>query len=193
MKIGIIGGSFDPVHNGHIETALFCKDAFHLAQLVFLPLGDAPHKKEMAPGQLRLKMLEAAVAGLKDCLVSRLELERQGKTYTYDTMRWLKEHTAAQYFYIIGADTLNTLHTWYRAPDVFALTEFIVAGRAGQDMAKGAARVQAMGAKLHFADFEGPDISSTEIKRRIRQKESIAGLVPAGVAEIIKQYGLYAD
>ena len=82
MKIGIIGGSFDPVHKGHIEMALFCRKKFELDQLMFLPLGDAPHKKKIAPKELRLKMLEVALSGLEGCFISQLELERSGKTYT---------------------------------------------------------------------------------------------------------------
>lgn len=193
MKTGILGGSFDPVHNGHIETALFCKSAFQLDRLMFLPLGDAPHKKKMAPKQIRLQMLEAALEGMEGCCISRLELERAGKTYTYDTVKWLCEHTEGQYFYIIGADTVNTMHTWYRAPEVFATIEFIVAGRAGVDIAQGTARVREMGAKLHFADFVGPDISSTEIKQRIRRGLGIDAMVPPGVLEIIDKYELYRD
>lgn len=193
MKTGILGGSFDPVHNGHIETALFCKKEFRLDQVIFLPLGDAPHKNKMAPKKMRLRMLETALEGIEDCSVSRIELEREGKTYTYDTVKWLREHTEGQYFYIIGADTVNTMHTWYRAPEVFAVIEFIVAGRIGVDITQGIARVQAMGAKLHFADYVGPDISSTEIKQRIRRGMSIDKMVPPGVSEIIKKYELYQN
>ncbi len=193
MKIGIIGGSFDPVHKGHIEMALFCRKKFELDQLMFLPLGDAPHKKKIAPKELRLKMLEVALSGLEGCFISQLELERSGKTYTYDTMRWLREHTDAEYFYIIGGDTVNTMHTWYRASDVFLLTEFIVVDRKGVDITEGLIRVQKMGAKLHLAEYTAPDISSTEIKERVRAGKSIKGMVPAGVLEIIQKYELYRD
>ena len=193
MKTGIFGGSFDPVHNGHIKTALFCKKAFQLDQVMFLPLGDAPHKNKVAPKQMRLKMLQAALEGKENCRVSRIELDREGKTYTYDTVKWLQKHTEGKYFYIIGADTVNTMHTWYRAQEVFSMIEFIVAGRTGVDITQGIARVQAMGAKLHFADFVGPDISSTAIKQRIRQGLRIDAMVPPGVLEMIKKYELYQD
>ncbi len=191
MKIGILGGSFDPLHNGHIEMASFCKQKFNLDKIMFLPLGDPPHKNNITDKELRIKMLNGAI---KDTtfFVSRIEVDRTGKTYTFDTIKWLRENTNDNYFYIIGGDTLNTLHKWYNVKELFKILEFIVVDRPDSDRSN-AKKLEKIGAKLHFADHLGLEISSTDIRNKVKNGEDISGLVPPNVKEIIEKYELYQD
>lgn len=192
MKIGILGGSFDPVHNGHIEMAVFCKEKFNLDKIMLLPLGDPPHKNNITQKEIRLKMLEASIKDISDFYISRLEIDRPGKTYTFDTIKWLKENTDDQYFYIIGGDTVSTLHKWYNAQNLFKILEFIVVDRTDFDN-KERSIAEILGAKLYLTHHSGLDVSSTEIRNRVKNGEDIKTLVSPNVEEIIKEYGLYKD
>lgn len=193
MKTGIMGGTFDPVHLGHIEMAEFCKKEFSLDKIMFLPLGDAPHKKNVTDKNIRLEMLFSALDGKKDFFVSTLETDRVGKTYTYDTLKILTEEKNAEYSYIIGADTAEVLLTWFRAQDVFKMTDFIVVGRHDCVLGSGALQAEKAGATFRFANHTGLDISSTEIRQKVANGENIEKLVGKKVFEVIKKYGLYTD
>ncbi len=193
MKIGIMGGTFDPVHLGHTEMAAFCKNEFGLDKIMFLPLGDAPHKKDVTDKNIRLKMLYAATKNNPDFFVSTVETDRKGKTYSFDTLTYLKENTDGEYFFIIGEDTAEVLMSWHRAEEVFQMVEFIVVGRTGFNNARGVKDAQNHGAKLHFANHTGLDISSSEIREKVKSGQSAEKFVDKGVWEIIKTYGLYKN
>lgn len=191
MKIGILGGSFDPVHLAHIDMAEKCMAEFDLDKIMFLPSSDPPHKKNITKKEIRIEMLEKALEKFPQFYLSTLETERAGKTYTFDTALWLKENTKDQYFYIIGGDSLNTLHSWYRAEELFKLIEFIVVDR--QHVEEDGTLAEKMGAKIHFSKHTGLDISSTEVRNKVLKNQSIKDLVPSGVMEIIEKYGLYKN
>ena len=193
MKIGIMGGTFDPVHRGHLEMALYCQKQFQLDRIMFLPVGDAPHKPSVTGKELRLKMLEAAVRDLPDCFVSRLETDRPGKTYTFDSLTWLRKNTPHEYFYIVGGDTVNTLHTWFRARDVFSMTTFLAVARPHVDMTEGLALARSLGARVLVTEHEGLDSSSTAVRENVRAGKSIRELIPEGVEEVIRTHGLYQN
>jgi nicotinate-nucleotide adenylyltransferase len=193
MKVGILGGSFDPVHNGHIELALYVKSAYKLDKIMFLPLGDPPHKTLRSNKEIRVKMLKEALKNVDDCFVSTLEVERQGTTYTFDTVSWLKANTDDEYYYIIGGDTVDTLHKWHRAEELFKIINFIVIDRLNIDETEGIKRVKQMGAKLYIADHTGLDISSTQVRDYVKNGKNIDELVPYQVKEIIVQHGLYKN
>lgn len=193
MKIGIMGGTFDPIHFGHMEMAAFCKKMFGLDKIMFLPLGDAPHKKNVTDKNVRLKMLCAATKNNPDFFVSTIETDRIGKTYSFDTLTYLKENTGDEYYFIIGEDTAETLVSWYRAEDVFQMVEFIVVGRNGFNDACGVKNAQNHGAKLHFANHTGLNISSSEVRERVKSGQSAEDLVGKDVWGIIKEYGLYRN
>lgn len=188
-----MGGTFDPVHLGHTEMAAFCKSEFGLDKIMFLPLGDAPHKKGVTDKSIRLKMLYAATENNPDFFVSTLETDRKGKTYSFDTLTYLKENTDDEYFFIIGEDTAEVLMSWYRAEDVFKMVEFIVVGRKGFDNARGVQDARNHGANLHFANHTGLDISSSEVREKVKNGQSAEKLVGKDVWGIIKEYGLYRD
>ena len=191
MKIGILGGSFDPIHNGHMDMAEYCKVEFGLDKIMFLPLGDPPHKKNITDKEIRIKMIEKAIENNKDFFISRIEADREGKTYTFDTISFLKETTGDEYLFIIGGDSVSTLHKWYRAEELFKIAEFIVVDRCHVDEKEGVERAKKMGAKLHISVHTGLDISSTEVRGKVKEGYDIKADVPEGVAEIIDEYGLY--
>ncbi len=192
MKIGILGGSFDPVHNGHIDMASFCKEKFNLDKIMFLPLGDPPHKNNITDKNIRIQMLEASIKDNKDFFISRIEVDRAGKTYTFDTIKWLIENTDDEYYYIIGGDTVNTLHKWYNVVELFKILKFIVVDRSNTD-ALNVEELTNMGAKLYFANHTGLDVSSTMIRDCIKNNKDIDGLVSDGVKELILKYELYKN
>ncbi len=193
MKIGIMGGTFDPIHNGHIEMAEFCKKKFSLDKIMFLPVGDAPHKKNVSDKNIRIEMIKSAIEYNDDFFLSTVETDRVGKTYSFDTLKYLKETTADDYFFIIGGDTVNTLDTWYRYTDVLKMTEFIVVLREQSDISQKAEMLEKQGAIFHFADHTGLNISSTEIREKVRNGISVKDETGEKVVEIIEKYGLYKN
>ncbi len=192
MKTGIIGGSFDPVHCGHIRIAEYFKNT-DIDRIMFMPLGVAPYKTSLTDKELRIEMLEQAIKDMPYCSVSRLEADKAGKTYTYDTLLYLRQNTDDDYVFIIGADKLSTLGKWYRAQEIFRLAEFEVIPRKGCETCENLRELIKMGAKLHFAEFRGNDISSTLIRERVRRGESISGLVAPEVERIIREHKLYQN
>ncbi|MBR2861512.1 MAG: nicotinate-nucleotide adenylyltransferase [Clostridia bacterium] len=193
MKIGIMGGTFDPIHFGHKEMARFCLEEFKLDKIMFLPLGDAPHKDKVTNKEVRFEMLNAALKGQDDFFVSRIELDRIGKTYTFDTLNFLKENTTDEYYFIIGGDTVNTLHKWYRVDDVLKMVEFIVVLRENADIKESIIELQSRGGRFKLTNHMGLEISSTEIKRRVKNNENIDNLVDDSVRKIIEKNGLYKN
>ena len=190
MKIGIMGGSFDPVHIGHIDMAQKCMEEFLLDKIMFLPLGDPPHKKNITDKEIRIEMLSSAIKDFENFFLSRMEVDRVGKTYTYDTATVLKQ-SGDEYFFIIGGDSLNNLHKWYKAKELFKIMKFIVVDR--QHIDEDGTQAEKMGAELYYSKYTGLDISSTDIRDRVKKNQSVDTLVPQNVLEIIKKYGLYKN
>ncbi len=187
-NIGIYGGSFDPVHHGHLILARDAVEQLGLARLVFVPAAISPHKLARAPGapgEWRLRMLEAAVAGEERFAVDGRELHRAGPSYTIDTIQALRaeapEDTA--FFYLIGEDNVPLLHTWHRIGELRALVRFVVCRRPGPTPASDAGEFPVLSRWV--------DISSTEIRNRVASGRQIRYLVPEAVAAIITAQQLY--
>ena len=196
QRIGLMGGSFNPVHLGHVNLARAALEARCVDSVLFLPTGNPPHKRSGLADKLdRLAMVELAVAGEADMGVCREEVDREGVIYTVDTLGILREKMPECAFsYIIGADSLQALHTWKRPQELIALCRFLVVMRPGEDVEKTLEAAQfwrARGAEIDFLDAPLMDISSTEIRRRIAAGEGIDDLVPAGAAAYIRTHGLY--
>lgn len=191
MKIGILGGSFNPPHNGHVYIAREVKRRFSLDRVLFMVAGDPPHKSIAfgVSAKERLELTRAALMGEEGLAACDYEICRGGVSYMADTLMGLYNGVDELYL-IVGADMLETLHQWHRPETIFALADIIAVGRpaipgeyeAAQELIKG------YGARIHMAGFDGPDISSTAIRRRVYEGEGIAKLVPHNVAERI-----YAD
>lgn len=196
MRLGIMGGTFDPIHLGHLHVARVALREAALDSVLFLPDGDPPHKQPGASGADRLKMTQLAIKQDPAFWVSDMELRRPGRTYTVDTlMALLKEDPARELHYLIGADTLFQFPSWKTAHKVATLCSMLVVPRPGTDLDE----VRWFMRKL-FADFglqssllsqPGPDISSTQIRERVKAGEDISALVSRAVALYIAENGLY--
>lgn len=194
MRIGIMGGTLDPVHSGHIQIAQAAMQALKLERIMLLPAGDPPHKLHPTLKTDRLNMARLAAQDVPGMYVSDMEIERKGRTYTVDTLKELRQtRPDVDWFYIIGADTLDVLDTWRNFHEVAKLCEFAVVGRADEAVSERRMReLEAQyGASFCPLDFCGPEISSTEIRRRAAAGEDFSGLVPQSVKDYILEHGLY--
>lgn len=199
MRIGIFGGTFDPIHKGHIDVASAVLTAAGLDRLVFMPTGDPPHKvhRSVTPGALRLQMVRAAIkeVGNAQFSVSDMEIRRKGYTYTVDTLRALTEQAPeTEYLWIIGADVLADLKHWKDYHQVFRLCSFIAMYRPGYSRAHFETEYEELtrlGARIQFVEVPAVDVSSTEIREACSSGTVPANWVPGAVAAIIRACGLY--
>ena len=196
QKIGVFGGSFNPIHRGHIAMALRALDAFSLQEMLLLPTGNPPHKREgLADKRDRLEMVRLAAledARLKAC---DLEVTRDGVIYTVDTLHILRKRMPdASLYYLIGADTLLDLHTWRHVDEVLSLTRFIVCGRPGYGSKEVISCMDTMrqrGAAMFWLDMPALDISATMVRALAAQKGPLEKAVTARVAAYIRNHALY--
>ena len=195
--LGILGGTFDPVHMGHLHMAEAVYERMQLEQIMFIPAYVAPHKVglDFAPAEERFRMTQLAVEPYSQFIVSDIELRRSGVSYTIDTVRELSQiYADRELYFIIGADSVVQLHTWNNIYDLLELATFVAAGRPGYEgvMEQVVATLGAEAAKrIVLLDTPEYDISSTDIRTRIRSGQSLAGLVPSVVEEYIHSHGLY--
>ena len=194
-RIGIMGGAFDPIHQGHIRMAQCALESQRLDRVLMLPSGNPPHKQGITPGVDRYRMVCAACAevpGLEPC---REEIDRSGVIYTVDTLSILQEkYPRAELFYIIGADTLMELHKWRQAEKVLTMCTFLVCPRSSrhtpQQLTEERRRLAAMGGRFILLDMDVIDVSSTGVRQAIRDGESTPEL-PVTVREYARIAGLY--
>jgi len=196
QRIGLMGGSFNPIHHGHVNLARAALDEGCAERVLFLPTGNPPHKKSGLADKLdRLAMVRLAIEGEADMDVCREEVDREGVIYTVDTLGILKERMPdADFSYIIGADSLRALHTWKRPEALITLCRFLVVMRPGEgesETLEAAQLWRSRGAEIAFLRMAPMDISSTEIRRRVAAGEPVGDLVPDGVAAYIRAHGSY--
>ena len=197
-KIGLLGGTFNPIHNGHISMAYIVLYEFLLGKIVFLPSCNPPHKKDelIAPQQLRVDMIRLAIEDEPRFCLSSAEIDRGGITYTVDTLEMLsRTNKDAEYYYIIGADTLFEIESWRNFERVIRLTNFLCVLRPGQDDIKvqqyAASLNGRYGHKIYISDERGLDISSSLIRQLVADGRPYLGLVPSKVACYIEQNHVY--
>ena len=197
-KIGLLGGTFNPIHNGHISMAYIVLYEFLLGKVIFLPSGNPPHKTDeyIAPAEVRLDMIRLAIENEPRFDVSRTEINRGGMTYTVDTLSMLaRTNNDAQYYYIIGADTLFELPTWRDFERVIRLTRFLCVMRPGQNDIRVRQYADSLnsryGHRIYIADERGPDISSSHIRALAESGCACTDLVPVNVAQYITQNRVY--
>ena len=197
-KIGIIGGTFDPVHNGHLKAAEIVFEQMDLDELIFIPAYVAPHKVdiETAPSQDRLNMVKLAISNNKNFKCSDIEIKRKGISYTYDTLKSLKETSFAEdeLFFVIGMDSFLELNTWKNLLGILSLATLIVATRPGFEEAVEEASKSISENKnnrIKYLNAPGLGISSTEIRDKIQNNDSLEEALPNSVIKYIKEHGLY--
>ena len=196
-SLGILGGTFDPIHMGHLRMAEHVFQRMELEQIIFIPAYVPPHKlgQDFAPAAYRYAMTELAVADNPHFIVSDMEIKRTGVSYTIDTIRELhRQYADKELHFIIGADSVAQLHTWHNIEEMLEMTTFVAVWRPGYEGAM-EELVRHLGQRARervlLLDTPVYDISSTEIRTRIREGRSLAGLVPGSVEKYIFEHGLY--
>jgi nicotinate-nucleotide adenylyltransferase len=199
-RIGLLGGTFNPVHTGHLILAQDAREACGLDEVWLMPCAQPAHKPGhlLAPAAMRAAMVERAIAADEHLCLSCMELEREGISYAVDTVRQLRaEHPAVAWSFIIGADTLPELVSWRQIEELLTLCAFVTMARPGQPPPA------ALRDRIRLPDpwpdrlvegiFPGHlvDISSSEVRKRVAEGRSIRYLVPDGVADYIRDQGLY--
>ena len=199
-RIGVMGGTFDPIHLAHLVIAEEARTRFQLDEVLFVPSGNPPHKEEGGRLHPESRYLMAVIATAPNprFRVSRMEIERPGLSYTVDTMREMRRAygESSEVFFIAGADAVLEISSWKEPEKLLREAAFIVAPRPGHDLEalRKALPVAAEGEALPrvlLMDIPALDISSTDIRARVREGRSISYLVPAGVAAFIEKNGFY--
>ena len=189
MRLGIYGGTFDPIHLGHLLVAQAAVEELGLERLFFIPAAQSPFKPENkpAPNAVRLQLLRLALAGKTKCEIDDQEIRRGGISYTVDTLRvYAKKNPGAELFYLVGADNVPKLNEWREPAELARLAEFVAIPRPG-----GAAAIfppPFRGRRLRGFPFA---VSSSEIRARVKAGLPVENLVPAAVAEAIRAAKLY--
>jgi len=190
-----MGGTFNPIHTGHLVTADEARHAFDLDEIVFVPAG-RPWQKDradVAPAEDRYLMTVIATASDPSFRVSRIELDREGPTYTLDTMRLLRdEEPDAEFLFITGADAILQILTWKDPAAILRETRFIAATRPGYDLDRLEKELpEDLEDRVSVMEIPALSISSTDVRRRAREGRPLTYLVPPGVAAYIRKAGLY--
>jgi nicotinate-nucleotide adenylyltransferase len=185
-----MGGTFDPIHHGHLVAASESASVFGLDQVVFVPTGQPSHKHgpSVAPGEHRYLMTVIATASNPRFTVSRVDIDRAGPTYTVDTLRDLRtQFPEAEFFFITGADAMGEILAWKNASELFGLAHFVGVTRPGHVLdAQGLPR-----GNVSLLEVPALAISSTDVRRRAAARLPIWYLVPDGVVQYITKYRLY--
>jgi len=189
-----MGGTFDPIHHGHLVAAEEARWQFGLDSVVFVPTGQ-PWQKPfgVTPAEDRYQMTLIATASNPAFTVSRLEIDHEGPTYTVDTLRRLRDQQDedTRLFFITGADAVLQILTWKEPDQVLALAEFIAATRPSFDLDRLVNQVPGAAGRVHRMDIPALAISSSDIRARVARGAPIQYLVPDGVARYIHQHALY--
>ena len=198
MRIGIYGGTFDPVHLGHLLLAETCREQCRLDRVIFIPAGVPPHKqgRELTAGSLRAEMLEFAIAGYAEFSVDRTEIKRCGPSYTVETLRGLRqEYAHDELFFLMGADSLAEFSLWKEPREIAALASLIVVNRGTQPPPELEALVPLLGAdsvaRIQRVTMPGIEISASDIRRRAHAGLSLRYLVPRAVERFIIEHKVY--
>ena len=199
VNIGIMGGTFDPVHNGHIAVATEAKKRLDLGCVIFVPAGRPWLKSErpVTPAEHRFEMVRLAIAPYTDFRISAIEVDRAGPSYTIDTIAEVRAELESgdEFFFIMGWDSLAQLPKWHQATRLVELCRLVAVPRPGYslpDMKALEAEIPGISDRVVLLDKPEIDISATEIRERVARGQPISHLVPEDVERYIREEGLYA-
>ena len=211
-RLGVFGGTFDPLHHGHLDAAGAARAALALDGVLFIPSKDPPHRSQTphATASHRFAMTALAISGIHGYRLSDVELLREGRSYTSDTLRQLQSagRTPAQLFFVIGADAFAEIATWHEYPEVLDLAHFAVIARPGTSLDRAVARTSDVqsrvrpvasaltggsGTAIFWVEAATRDVSSTIIRARLAAGQAIEDLVPPAVARHIVAHRLYTE
>ena len=197
VRIGVLGGTFDPVHYGHLILAEEARAAVPLDQVLLVPAGQPPHKLDEphTPARHRLAMLELAIAGNPALGISRVDVDRPGPHYSVDMVHLVRQESPpdAEIFFIMGLDSLTNILSWHDPAGLLAQCRLIVAERPGYavDLAELVARLPALEGRVDFIAMPLIQISGADLRRRVRQGRPIRYQAPETVRAYIEQHRLY--
>lgn len=200
MTLGVLGGTFDPIHLGHVAAADAAQQALSLDSIILVPSRIPPHRADpvTASADHRLAMAQLAADDRPGWSASRIELDREGPSYTYDTLVELGT-SSTQLFFIIGADAFAEIASWSRYPAILTLANFVVVSRPGITLDSLREKVPSAftsqpsaKTRVILVEAHTPDISSTDIRRRVRAGQQLSGYVPDRVADYIAAHHLYS-
>ncbi|MDH5640738.1 MAG: nicotinate-nucleotide adenylyltransferase [Nitrospira sp.] len=221
LKLGLFGGSFNPIHNGHLTIARMACDRLRLDRVLFIPAGDPPHKRDgsLAPAENRYEMVRLAIAGIPTFDLSDMEIRRTGKSYTIDTIRTLRQQygPATELFFLIGLDAFLDFHNWKSPAELLQTCRFVIVPRPGQSFLSlenmpllpkldRHALIRLDTGELPQLDLHMPSCvgitclpippcstSASEIRERIRRGETAANMLPPSVESYILHHRLYQE
>lgn len=197
MKIGIMGGTFNPIHNGHIALAQKAYDELSLDKVLFMPSGTSYLKQNVLPAKHRVEMVKRAIADYPQFELSLIEVNRAGNTYTYETLQQLKqENPQTTYYFIIGADSLLYMDHWKEPEIIFSLATIACTVRDEADMnviTKKGKELEEKGADIVYLDMPAIPISSTQIRELAKAHKSIDNLVSTEVVAYMQEEHLYEE
>lgn len=195
MKTGIMGGTFNPIHNGHLTLADTAYRELELDKVLFIPSGNSYMKENVLEIRKRVDMVRLAIAKYPQFELSLVEAKRQGNSYTSETLECLtKENPNTSYFFIMGADSLFQIEKWHQPEKIFSLATIVCTVRDDYDMDKirqKGQRLSRLGADIRYLDMPKIEISSTDIRAKVKKQLSISEEVPAEVADYIQRERLY--
>ncbi len=190
-KIGIMGGTFNPIHNGHLQLAMAAQDQVSLDQILFMPSGNSYMKRNVLETQKRVDMVALAIARYPNFELSLIEAQKSGNTYTCETLKYLTtSNPDVQYYFIIGADILFQIEQWRNPEQIYQLAVLVCAVRDDYDfdaIQKKGNLLKASGADIVYLNMPKSDISSTDIRAKVKSSLPISKLVPSEVAHYIEQ------
>ncbi len=202
-RLALFGGSFNPIHLAHLVLAEWARDALELDQVLFIPAGEPPHKREqkLVAGHHRLRMVRLAIADHRAFGVSDIELNRDGPSYSIDTVTDMRRKVGntAEIYFLIGSDSLADLPGWHRVRELVRLCTIVTLTRPRVRMPKVSDLAPRIGKKAaerllaHTIRMPRLEISASDLRKRVVQGKSIRYLVPDAVREYIRKHGLYRD
>jgi len=189
-RIGVFGGSFDPIHNGHLAAASAVQQAMNLDRVLFVPAGDQWQKHLSASAQDRLAMVAVAIDQHPGFEVSDVDVRRSGATYTVDTLKELQsQNPDSNLFFILGTDAAAGLQSWKSPVELLNLAEFVVVTRPGSDFSEPDFAV----GRLTRFEFDALDLSSTSMRSKLKSGNTATGEVPESVLDYIQEHNLYKE